>query len=218
MQSSEAFHAVCERISSKYTSNGWKYAKSRHWLIKKDKNLTYKIYFYTNWNNVSDRNVGFYGESAIILNKSKNKIFHINTHECNIPEGKLYWNVADQESWSRAIAEFTAWLDEVFMPIVHECTNNLENFIRQVVAEGFYPLGGYKIDIHFILLYGSRELAEEATKRLYESLEEPIKHEFKKNYESMIQGNDPVSAYGRNMMRNYSNFRTIIENKIIVNL
>jgi len=67
-------------------------------------------------------------------------------------------------------------------------------------------------------LYGSRELAEKATKRLYESLEDTVKNEFKKNYESMIKGNEAVSAYGKNMMRNYSNFRTIIENKIEVTL
>lgn len=218
MQSNEAFNNVCEKISQNYTSSGWKYSKSSHWITKKDKNLTYKIYFYTNWNNVTDKNVGFYGESAIFLNKSKNKIFYINTHECNIPKGQLYWNIAEQENWSLVIEEFTAWLDEVFMPIVQECTNNLENFINQVVTNGFYPLGGYKIDINFVLLHGSRKLAEEATKRLYESLEESIKYEFKKNYESMIQGNDPVSAYGRNMMRNYSNFRSIIENEIIVKL
>ncbi len=34
----------------------------------------------------------------------------------------------------------------------------------------------------------------------------------------MVCGNEAVSTYGNNMMRNYTNFRTIIENKIIVTL
>lgn len=34
----------------------------------------------------------------------------------------------------------------------------------------------------------------------------------------MINGNEAVSAYGNNMMRNYSNFRTILENNIAVTL
>ncbi|MNJ67602.1 hypothetical protein D3C77_637890 [compost metagenome] len=61
-------------------------------------------------------------------------------------------------------------------------------------------------------------MAQVATKRLYESLEEDLRHEFKINYDSMIGGNEAASAYGRNMMRNYSNFKTIIENKIEVTL
>lgn len=47
---------------------------------------------------------------------------------------------------------------------------------------------------------------------------ESEKVKFKGNYESMIKGNEAVSTYGKNMMRNYSNFKTIIENKIIVRL
>jgi hypothetical protein len=72
------------------------------------------------------------------------------------------------------------------------------------------------VDISFILTYGSRELAEEATKRYYASLDESIKKEFKGNYESMLNGSKAISAYGNNMMRNYSNFRSIVENKIVV--
>lgn len=53
--------------------------------------------------------------------------------------------------------------------------------------------------------------------RYYESLSVSIK-EFKENYECMINGNEAVSVYGSNMMRNYSNFKTIIEYKIIVTL
>lgn len=34
----------------------------------------------------------------------------------------------------------------------------------------------------------------------------------------MVCGNEAVSAYGNNMMRNYTNFRTIVDNKIIVTL
>jgi len=218
MQSGEVFNTVCELISQKYIDKGWKYSKSNHCMTKKDGKLTYKVFFYTNWNNVTDKSVGLHGESAIFLNKSKNKIFHISTRKCHVPSDQLYWNIAVRENWNQAMEEFTTWLDEVFMPIVHECTNNLDVFIKKVVSDGFYSLGGYMVDIHFILLYGSRELAEKATKRLYESLEDTVKNEFKKNYESMIKGNEAVSPYGKNMMRNYSNFRTIIENKIEVTL
>lgn len=218
MEANEAFENVCNLISEKYFDDGWKYSKSGHWMTKKDKNYMYKVFFYTSWNNISDKNVAFYGEGAIIPLKSKNKIFHINTRQSNVPNGQLYWNVANEEYWDLTVNEFTNWLDNVFMPIVDSCMNDLDNFVKRVVLKGFYPPNGYVIDIGFILTHGTRELAEEAVKRYYASLEEPIKKEFKDNYESMLESNRAVSAYGSNMMRNYSNFRTIIENKIVVTL
>ncbi|MED4533995.1 hypothetical protein ABET51_04885 [Metabacillus fastidiosus] len=216
MKTNEVFDCVCNLVFEKYKDSGWKYSKSGHWMTKKDKNFMYKVFFYTSWNNISDRNVAFYGECAIIPLKSKDKIFHINTRQCNLPSRELYWNIANEADWNRTVKEFTNWLDSVFIPIVESCMNDLDDFVKQVVSQGFYPSNGYVVDIGFILTYGSSELAEEATKRYYASLSESIKREFKENYESMIYGNEAVSKYGINMMRNYSNFRTVIENKILV--
>ncbi|MFF2088874.1 hypothetical protein [Paenibacillus sp. NPDC058174] len=216
MKANEVFDNVCSLISKKYTDSGWKYSKSGHWMTKKDKKFVYKVFFYTSWNNISDRNVVFYGECAINPLKQKDKIFHINTRQCNVPSGQLYWNIANEENWNQAVEEFASWLDSVFLPIVENCMNDLDDFVEKVVMSGFYPPNGYVVDISFVLTHGSRKLAEEATKRYYASLDEPIKKEFKENYESMINGNEAVSAYGTNMMRNYSNFRTIVENKIIM--
>lgn len=218
MKSNEVFNNVCSLISKKYVDSGWKYSKSGHWMTKKDRSFMYKVFFYTSWNNISDKNIAFYGECAIISLKSKDKIFHINTRQSNVPQGHLYWNIANEEDWDRTIDEFTSWLDSSFMPIVESCMNDLDDFVKQVAMRGFYPSSGYVVDINFILTHGSRKLAEEATQRYYASLDEPIKKEFKENYESMINGNEAVSAYGNNMMRNYSNFRTIIENNIVVTL
>ncbi len=103
------------------------------------------------------------------------------------------------------------------MPIADDCINNLDEFVKKVVTEGFYPLLGYIVDIDFVLNEGSRELAEEAAKRYYDHLKAPIQKEFRDNYASMMADEDAVSAYGNNMMRNPSNFRTIIENKININ-
>lgn len=218
MKSNEAFETVCNLISEKYLDNGWKYSKSHHWMTKKDKNFIYRVLFYTSWNNITDKNVVFYGECAILPIKSKDKIFNINTRQCNVPSGKLYWNIANDEDWGQTVNEFTNWLESVFMPIVERCMKDLGNFVKEVVLSGFYPPNGYVVDINFILTYGSRELAEEAVQRYYGTLKEPVKKEFKENYERMIHGKEAVSAYGDNMMRNYSNFRTIIDNKIIVTL
>jgi len=218
MKASEAFDNVCALVAEKYKDDGWKYAKSSHWMTKKDKKFMYKVFFYSSWNNISDKTVVFYGECAIIPLKSKNKIFHTSTHKCNIPSGSLHWNIANEKDWNQVVSEFTNWLDSVFMPIVDKCMNDLDNFVKEVVVQGFYPENGYIIDIGFVLDHGSRELAEEATIRYYASLSEYEQNVFKDNYESMIQGNEAVSVYGNNMMRNYSNFRTIIENKIIVTL
>lgn len=218
MKACEAFNNVCSLISEKYKDKGWKYSKSSHWMTIKDKHFMYRVFFYTSWNNISDKNVAFYGEGAITPLKSNHKIFYINTHQCNVPFGELHWNIADEKDWKQAVNEFTIWLESVFVPIVCNCRDDLESFVNQVVLRGFYPADGYIMDIGFVLDYGSRELAEEATKRYYEGLDETIKIEFKENYESMINGNEAVSVYGRNMMRNHSNFKTIIEHKIIVTL
>lgn len=130
----------------------------------------------------------------------------------------MHLNIADKEDWEKTVDEFTNCLDETFTPIVNSCMNNLESFVKEVALEGFYPPNAYIIDIGFVLANGSRELAEEATKIYYKTLGESEKVKFKENYESMIKGNEAVSTYGKNMMRNYSNFKTIIENKIIVRL
>lgn len=121
MKANKAFERVCNLISEKYLDNGWKYSKSGHWMSKKDKNFIYKVFFYTSWNNISDKNVVFYGECAILPLKSKDKIFHINTRQCNVPSNQLYWNIANEEEWERTVNEFTNWLNSVFMPIVERC-------------------------------------------------------------------------------------------------
>ncbi len=218
MKASEAYDHVCSLVYENYKDKGWKYSKSNHWMTKKDNRFMYKVFFYTSWNNISDKNVAFYGEAAIIPLKSNHKIFNLNTHQCNIPYGELHWNIAEEKDWKQTVDEFTNWLERVFIPMVNNCSNELDDYVKEVALRGFYPLNGYIVDIGFVLAYGSRELAEEATKRYYESMSESIKKEFKENYESMINGKEAVSEYGSNMMRNYSNFKTIIEHKIIVSL
>ncbi|MNI83241.1 hypothetical protein D3C73_1400300 [compost metagenome] len=128
----------------------------------------------------------------------------------------MHWNIAKEEDWSSTIEEFTNWLNHVFMPMVERCEHDLDAFVAQVADEGFYPPLGYVADIGFLFAYGSRELAEEASTRYYASLDESIQKEFKENYVSLIGGHEAVSAYGHNMMRNHSNFRSIIEHKIAV--
>ncbi|MBO5387041.1 MAG: hypothetical protein J6A59_02710 [Lachnospiraceae bacterium] len=214
MNSKEAFDNVCFKIAEMYIDKGWSYSKSKHWLTKKTKKFIYRVYFYTSWSNISDRNVTFYGEFAIINPKNKLKYFCIVTHQCNIPENKLHWNIAKKEWWYVAIEEFTLWLDINFMPIVEECENNLDKYVNKVVEQGFFPSKGYVIDIDFVLNYGSIEQAQEAAKRFYDNLDDDVKPKFRENYESMINGGEAVSLYGKNHMMNHTNFRKIIENKI----
>jgi len=214
MKASEVFDKVCGLIASNYSERGWKYSKSSHWMTKKDKKYTYKVFFYTSWNNISDKNVAFYSEFAIINSNSKRKIFHLDTRQCKIPEGQLYWNIANEQQQHSTIYECKKWLDETCIPIVENCINNPDQFVKQVVAEGFYPSLGYIVDIDFVLNEGSRELAEEAAKKYYDHLKASVQKEFRDNYMSMMADEDAVSTYGNNMMRNPSNFRTIIENKI----
>ena len=222
MQASEAFNAVCSMVADKYKDDGWKYAKSKHWMTKKDKKFKYQVRFYTSWNNISDIDVSFYGEGIVKSLTSKETICGVTSFHCEIPKSDIYngidWNVAKKENWKEAIDGFTKWLDEVYIPVVNGCMNNLESYVEQVAREGFYPPNGYIVDISFILENGSRELAEEAAKRYYESLEDEVKILFKENYESMINGNEAVSEYGINWMRHHSNYKTIIDNKIKIEL
>lgn len=218
MNSKEAFDNVCFKIAEMYIGKGWSYSKSKHWLTKKTNTLIFRVRFYTSWSNISDRSVTFYGEFAIINHKTKRVCFCINTHQCNVPEGKLHWDIAKKEWWDVAIEEFTDWLDNNFMPIVGECANNLDDYVRKVVVQGFYPPKGYVIDIDFVLNYSSLEQAQKAAQRYYDNLDEDVKPKFKENYESMINGGEAVSLYGKNHMMNHTNFRTIIENKIHIDL
>ena len=222
MQASEAFNAVCSMVADKYKDDGWRYAKSKHWMTKKDKKFKYQVRFYTSWNNVSDVIVAFYGEGIVKSLISKESIVGLRSYRYKRPKSDIYngidWNVAKKENWKEAIDGFTKWLDEVYIPVVNGCMNNLESYVEQVAREGFYPPNGYIVDISFILENGSRELAEEAAKRYYESLEDEVKILFKENYESMINGNEAVSEYGINWMRHHSNYKTIIDNKIKIEL
>ncbi|CAH1225253.1 hypothetical protein PAECIP111890_05772 [Paenibacillus sp. JJ-223] len=45
MKASEAFDNVCALVAEKYKDDGWKYAKSSHWMTKKDKKFMYKVFF-----------------------------------------------------------------------------------------------------------------------------------------------------------------------------
>jgi hypothetical protein len=218
MLAKDAFDSVCNLVFENLKDDGWKYSKSKHWITKKDKNLQYRIYFFSSWRNISDINVCFYGAIEIKTLKSNYRVFGLDTMNFKIPDGQLYWNIAKEESWTKTVQEFTDWLNTVFFPIVNRCTNDLNNFVLQVTSEGFYPEFGYLTDIDFVLQFGSRELAEKATINYYNSLNEDIKKSFKENYESLIVGNEAISDYGRNWIRMYSNFKMIIENKIIVKL
>ncbi len=216
MEAKEAFDSVCAQIAERCKEDGWKYAKSKHWMTKKDKNFTYKVLFYTSWNNRSGEYVVFYGAFGIYSNKGKNCFTAISTQDCKVPKGELHWNVAKEDAWEMAIEEFMEWLNTTGVPIIEECTNNLNEYVEKVVKHGFYPSLGYYINMDFVVQFGSKELAEEAAKRYYESLNDTIKVSFKENYESMINGGNAVNEYGSFQMLNPSNFRTIIENKIIV--
>lgn len=216
MEAKVAYDSVCAKVAEKYKETGWKYAKSQHWMTKKDKNFTYKVCFYTSWYNRSDEYVAFYGGFGIYSNKSKRCFTALSTESCKIPKGELNWNVAKEYTWDETIEEFTNWFNTMGIPMIEECTNNLDEYVKKVAKEGFYPWKGYIINIDFVLQFGSRELAEEAAKRYYDSLTEKIKMSFRENYESMIHGGNAVSKYGSFHMLNPSNFRTIIENKIMV--
>lgn len=216
MEAKIAYDSVCEKVAEMYREDGWKYAKSKHWLTKKDKNFTYKIIFYTSWNNRSDEKVVFYGAFAIYSNKTKQCFTALSTEDCNIPKGELHWNVATEDVWDDVVYEFTEWLNTTCFPIIEECTNNLNEYMKKVVKEGFYPWKGYIINIDFVLQFGTREQAEEASKRFYNELNENVQKSFRSNYESMINGGEAVDEYGSFQMLNPSAFRTIIENKIKV--
>lgn len=218
MRSKDAFDSVCEMVSNNYINKEWKYAKSKHWITKKDKKFTYKIYFYTSWNNISDVSVTFYGSAAIIPIKSKSPIYHITTQDYNIPAGKLDWNIAKEKDWENTCIEFVTWLEKNYIPLVKRCNENLEQFVQDVVKEGFCPERGYITDIDFILNNGGRELAEKSAQYYYNNLNEKQRSMFKNNYESLMKNNIPYDSYGKNNMLNYCNFKTIIENKLKINL
>ena len=43
----------------------------------------------------------------------------------------------------RTVNEFTNWLNSVFMPIVERCTNDLNNFVKEVVERVLSSKGLY---------------------------------------------------------------------------
>lgn len=145
--------------------------------------------------------------------KRKNQFFYIGTQKSNIPKGEPWWNVATEDTWETTISEFTKWLDTVCMPIMEECTNNLNGYLERLVEQGIFRTTGYSIDIPVLLEVGSKELAKKAALKYYEGLKAEDKVEFKANYESMINGGEAVSKFGERKM-----FRDIIENQIMIDL
>lgn len=218
MEAKEAFGTVCARIAEKYADSGWKYAKSSHWMTKKDKNFKYKIKFYTSWYNISDVSVTLYAGFSVESIKTKKHIMAATTSNAGIPKGALHWNVATEDSWDDAINEITEWIDTKCLAYVNEFSNNLEEYVKKVVKEGFFPSDDYIINMEFVLQFGTRQMAEEAALRYYNSLSDVVKDNFKRNYISMIDGGPPADKYGEHKMLNPSEFRTIIENKIVIDL
>ena len=216
MNSKESFKNFCLGIAQKYEEKGWKYSKTKHWITKKDKNFTYKLCFYSSVRNISDIDVDFYGIAYIISNKNKEIMYYDSSQNSCKTNGRLSWNIVSEDNWSDISNEFISWLEEDYMEIVDKCMNNLDVFVQEVSESGFTKRREFSIDIFFLFNYGSLELAEKGAQRFYESLDEEIKLNFRENYISLINGKDAVSAYGKNHMLNYSNFKTIIENKIKV--
>ena len=99
MKASEAFNTVCSMVADKYKDDGWEYAKSNHWMTKKDKKFKYQVRFYTDWNNVSDLIVSFYGAGSIKSLKSKEDVFWTDNIRCNVPKAGIDWNVAKREDF-----------------------------------------------------------------------------------------------------------------------
>lgn len=213
MDSKVAFDSVCAKVAERYADKGWRYAKSSHWMTKKDKDFTFKVLFYTSWGNISDVSVTFYGSFAIYSTKTK-RCFTATCSQDYKPNGELDWNIASEDSWDKTVDEFTEWLDKTGMPMMDECLNNLDEFVKRVAKEGFYPWKGYIVNMDFILQFGTPELAEEAARKCYESENENVRAEFRESYESLMSGGDAANGYGRFQMLNPSNFRTIIENKV----
>lgn len=111
------------------------------------------------------------------------------------------------------------WSDSLINSICTTFELDKTEFVKKIAYEGFVPkLGKYICDMEFVLKYGSMELAQIAAKKYYESLDNDIREKFKANYLSMINGGDAVTLYGKNMIRNRSNFKTIIENHIIIDI
>ncbi len=218
MLAKDAFNSVCEKIAERYQESGWKYAKSSHWMTKKDKNFTFKVFFYTSWYNVSDVSVTFYGDFWIGSKNGKQGYFGLSTMNCNVPKDGLHWNVAKKEMWDEAIEEFTNWFETECIPIMNECTNNLDEYVKKVAEEGFYPKHGYKTSLEFITQFGSKELAEIATRKHYDNLGRLGQIEFKRNYDSMINGGEPVSRWGMYDTNRRTAFQIVIENKLMVDL
>lgn len=224
MLAKDAFNSVCEQVAAKYVEDGWRYAKSKHWMTKKDKNFKYQVRFYTSWNNISDVSVEFYGAWLIYPLKQKGPVkesyYGLGTQRCHLPkEGHLYWEIAKPEYWEKAVTEFTDWLDKTFLPIVDNCMNHLEDYVQQVAREGFYPPNGYcdSTSIPFILDHGSLELAREAAQKYYDGLKENTKAHFKKCYENVqeaLEGNGEISEDTERMLHWNTDFRAIAENKI----
>ncbi len=219
MDAKEAFESVCLDVADYYVQNGWMYLKSKHSLKLLIEDIEFKIYFYSSVRNVSNVSVDFYGECAIQSHKEKCKYFTVGNSRYHVPKEGLWWNVAQEQGRIKAAQEFKEWSQSVIMPLVTAYRQDRDEFVKKVAYEGFVPeLGWYYTDIGFVLEYGGKELAQAAALKYYESLETDVKENFKVNYLSMIEGGEAVTKYGSNMMRNRSNFKIIIENKIAVDV
>lgn len=221
MRAREAFEEACEGVAEYYLENGWKYLKSKHILKYAIEDVEFRIYFYSSVKNISDISVDFYGECAIYSKKGNFKYFTIDNYAYGIPKEKkgLWWNVADETERKKAVKEFLEWSRSVIVPMVTSYREDKDQFVHRVAQEGFTPeLDEYRTDVGFVLTYGGMELAQIAAQKYYKSLEDSVKANFKSNYLSMIEGGQAVSKYGSNMVLNRSNFKIIIENKIVIQL
>ncbi len=214
MLAKEAFQGVCMKITERYEADGWKFLKSKNEMKKKSKNFTYSVSFYSSYSNVSGVSVELYADFGIMINKTKAGVWGLSTQNCDIPHGRLSWNVATEEMWEDAIREFTHWLETECFPVMYECENNPEALAERIVKEGTYPPRGYHANLNFITQFGTREQAEQVAQRLYFEKSEKERENFRVNYESMINGGEPVNFYAKHAMSRQSNFRCIIENKI----
>lgn len=168
----EVYIAVCEEISNSLSGDGFKFAKSGPRCRKRAGELVYTIYFGTSRYNMTGTRVALTASGIVSspkLGKWRSKEPCLNQTD-SIAGGQIgnmklnhewiEWNIADPATRRARIQEISMRIRELALPYFSQFENTEEMFQRLISQD--IPCTFLVNVIHFLLCFGSKDLARRA--------------------------------------------------------
>jgi hypothetical protein len=175
----EVFLRACEEISRQLDPHGFKFAKSGPRCTRRSGDLTFKLHFSSDYNNVAGEHVGLHitGKVDSRTYKRWSQEVGLSNPGSRVASGQLgylcdehlelYWELANSDSRSEVIAGAARAIEDIALPFFARF-DDFER-LRSDLQRGVVPMMDATIAIHFLMCFGTREEAVTVGRRFFKS-------------------------------------------------